>query len=129
MSRTFDLPFGERVLQLSLPDTAEVDVLAPSPAGTERDGQGTVRQALREPIGSPPLREVVNRGQSAVVITSDNTRPCPSPQLLPPILRELQAGGITADNTTVVVALGLHRPLSSKELRELVDPRCTIPWR
>ena len=122
MSRTFDLPFGQRALRLSLPETAEVDVLVPSAAEAEEDVAGIVSGALWNPIGSPPLREVVNQGQTAVVITSDNTRPCPSPQLLPPILDELQAGGISADDTTVVVALGLHRPLSSKELRELVGP-------
>lgn len=122
MSRTFELPFGQRALRLSLPGTAEVEVLVPSAAGAEEDEASIVTRALRKPIGSRPLREVVNRGRTAVVITSDNTRPCPSPQLLPPILGELQSGGISADETTVVVALGLHRPLSNTELRELVGP-------
>ena len=122
MSRTFDLPFGQRALRLSLPETAEVDVLVPSAAEAEEDEAGIVSRALQNPVGSPPLREVVKEGQTAVVITSDNTRPCPSPQLLPPILGELKAGGISPDDTKVVVALGLHRPLSSKELRELVGP-------
>ena len=120
MSLTFDLPFGQRALRLNLPDTAEVNVVVPSAAEAEEDEAGIVSRALRKPIGSPTLREVVNHGQTAVVITSDNTRPCPSPQLLPPILGELQAGGISVDDTTVVVALGLHRPLSGIELRQLV---------
>ena len=122
MSGTFDLPFGQRALRLSLPETAEVDVLVPSAAEAEEDEAGIVSRALQKPIASPPLREVVDQGQTAVVITSDNTRPCPSPQLLPPILGELQAGGVSPEDTTVVVALGLHRPLSSNELRELVGP-------
>ncbi len=122
MSRSFDLPFGQRVLKLSLPEAAEVDLLMPAALAAESDGASIVSRALREPIGSPPLDEVVTSGQTVAVVTSDNTRPCPSRRLLPPILRELQAGGISADATTVVVALGLHRPLSNQELRELVGP-------
>ena len=122
MSRIFDLPFGQRVLELSLPEAATVDLLMPSAVASDADGEAIVSRALREPIGSPPLREVVTPGQTAAVITSDNTRPCPSRRLLPPILGELQAGGISTVDITVVVALGLHRPLSSQELRELVGP-------
>ena len=122
MSRIFDLPYGQRVLKLSLPEAAEVDLLMPAATAAESDGAAIVSRALREPIGSPPLHEVVTSGHTVAVVTSDNTRPCPSRRMLPPILRELQAGGISADDTTVVVALGLHRPLSSQELRELVGP-------
>ena len=120
MSRVFDIPFGQRVLQLTLPGAAEVDLLIPSAGTAEADGETIVSRALREPIGSFPLHEVVSPGQKVVVITSDNTRPCPSRLVLPPIVGELKAGGISKDDITVVVALGLHRPLSDQELRELV---------
>ena len=120
MSQVFDIPFGQRVLKLALSGAAEVDLLIPSAGTAEADGGTIVSRALREPIGSLPLHEVVSPGQRVVVITSDNTRPCPSRLLLPPIVGELKAGGISRDDITVVAALGLHRPLSDQELRELV---------
>ena len=120
MSQVFDIPFGQRVLKLALSGAAEVDLLIPSAGTAEADGGTIVSRALREPIGSLPLHEVVSPGQRVVVITSDNTRPCPSRLLLPPIVGELKAGGISRDDITVVAALGLHRPLTDQELRELV---------
>ena len=122
MSRTFDLPFGKRVLELSLPEAATVDLLMPSARCVRCRRRSDCKPcAARTDWKCPPARGAYP-GQTAAVITSDNTRPCPSRRLLPPILGELQAGGISSEDIVVVVALGLHRPLSSQELRELVGP-------
>lgn len=74
-----------------------------------------LREALAKPAGTLRLREMVRPGPRVVIVTSDLTRPCLSERLLPPVLDELAAAGIPADDVTVVMALGLHRPMTEAE--------------
>jgi len=74
-----------------------------------------LREALAKPVGTLRLREMVRPGPRVVIVTSDLTRPWPSERLLPPVLDELAAAGIPADDVTVVMALGLHRPMTEAE--------------
>jgi nickel-dependent lactate racemase len=55
-----------------------------------------------------------------VIVTSDLTRPCPSDRLLPPVLEELAAAGVPDDDVTIVMALGLHRPMTVAEMERAV---------
>ncbi len=50
------------------------------------------------------------------------TRPCPSDQLIPPILEELAAAGIPDQDITIVIGLGLHRPMSEAEIDQALSP-------
>jgi nickel-dependent lactate racemase len=80
------------------------------------DEASIMREALEHPIGTPRLRDLARPGQRVVIVTSDLTRPCPSQKLLPLVLTELAAAGVPERSVTVVVALGLHRPMTNAEL-------------
>jgi lactate racemase len=79
-----------------------------------------VLRALSEPIGTPPLRQIVVPGDSVCIITSDITRPCPSEIILPPLIEELEAAGVCPEDITVVFALGIHRRHTEDEKQKLV---------
>ena len=92
-------------------------------AETQGGDETTIlRAALDNPVNSPPLRDLVRPGQRVVIVTSDLTRPCPSERLLPPVLDELSAAGVPDQDITVVAALGLHRPMTEDELKQMVGP-------
>jgi lactate racemase len=55
-------------------------------------------------------------------VTSDLTRPCPSNRLLPPLLDELAAADVADEQILVVMALGLHRPMTAQEIVDAVGP-------
>jgi len=85
-----------------------------------------VRQALRQPIGSPPLAELVQPAHTAAIVFSDITRPTPNHILLPTILGELAAKGVPEENVTLINATGMHRFNTREELigmlgQEVVD--------
>ncbi|HTS25259.1 MAG TPA: lactate racemase domain-containing protein [Bryobacteraceae bacterium] len=48
-----------------------------------RQGAVSVREALRAPIGSPPLREIAKRARRIAVLVDDLSRPTPADTLLP----------------------------------------------
>ena len=94
-----------------------------SPARTPKatpHGVTSVSQALKTPIGSRRLRDIVKPKETIAIITSDITRPLPSHVLLPPLLSELEAAGVAMSDITVVFALGSHRGHTEAEMRKLV---------
>jgi nickel-dependent lactate racemase len=128
------LPYGQGQLNLEFESGGHVVVLEPG-----RRSIDPIRLALAAPIGCAPLHEIVQLGQSVVIVTSDITRPCPSWLMLPPVLDELRRGGIAEQDVTVVLALGTHRPHTQAERERLVgaevirrvrcidsDPRQTV---
>jgi nickel-dependent lactate racemase len=68
------------------------------------------------PLGSHPLRDLAQGRRTAAIVVDDVSRSVPSAELLPGIVDELRAGGIALADITVVVATGLHRPLTESEL-------------
>jgi nickel-dependent lactate racemase len=117
---TLNLLYGDRPVQVSLPDANLLGVLEPRRPGQPPDESALVRKALAEPIGTPRLRDLAQPGQRVVIVTSDLTRPCPSERLLPQLLDELQAAGVPDSDMVVVLALGLHRPMTDVEMEAAV---------
>ena len=117
-----ELGFGQGTQTLEIPDQNVMGVLEPNPVPTGLTGTAEVARALAEPIGAPLLRQVVRPGETVAIVTSDITRPCPTAKILPPVLAELEAGGIRREDITLVFALGSHRPHTEEEMRRLAGP-------
>lgn len=108
------LPYGKQCLSLELDApllTSRLDDFDPG-----MDGRAIVEEALRNPIGSPRLRDLALGKRRCTVIVSDHTRPVPSRDILPPLLDELRAGN-PAIEITLLVATGFHRGSTADELR------------
>ena len=120
MMTVLHLPYGEGTMDVAIPESNLTGVLQAADPASAIDEAEAIREALAHPIGSPPPHRLVRPGQTVAIVTSDLTRPCPSRILLPPVLEELNAGGVGDGDITIVVALGLHRPLTPDELLELV---------
>ena len=82
-------------------------------------GVEAVEFALEHPIGAAPLETLVQPGQKIAIIASDISRPVPSWQILPAILKRLEAAGCQKEDITVVFALGSHRKHTEAEMRHL----------
>jgi lactate racemase len=118
------VPYGHEELEFMLQPWFDVDVVESGSAPTVADLPTAALQAVRRPRGSPPLaqlaREAVaaREGATAVIAVTDLTRACPDNVLVPPLLDELNAGGISDARITVLVAVGLHRATTEAEKRE-----------
>lgn len=116
------LAYGKGWLELDLP--GEVSVLEREDTPGLPDEAQAIRQALRAPLGTPPLRDMVSPGDRVAVVFSDITRPMPNDRVLPALLDELSH--VPPENVLLINALGTHRPQTEAELRgmlgdELVD--------
>ncbi len=82
---------------------------------SEKNGQALVEQALENPIGSPALSQLAQGKKTCTIIISDHTRPVPSRDILPPVLRQLRQGNPDIQ-ITLLVATGFHRLTTPAEL-------------
>jgi len=112
------LAYGKTGLPLELDDSLDIAVVEPSYVSALGDPEGAVRAALRRPIGSPPLHDLVRPGMRVGVVFSDITRPAPNPLLLPAVLEILD--DIRGVEVTLFNALGTHRPNTETELRTML---------
>ena len=79
-----------------------------------------VRDALRKPIGTPPLQKLVHPGERVVVLVNDVTRLVHSEIFLPVLIEELNGAGIPDRDIFIVFALGIHRRQSAEEQHRIV---------
>jgi nickel-dependent lactate racemase len=108
------LPYGDSFLEVNLPDR-NTTLLTGKNAPRLKDESKAILSALRTPIGCTALRECIKKNDKIAVITTDNTRACPDDRILPVILEELEAI-VPRENIAIIVALGLHAPLTHDEL-------------
>lgn len=95
------------------------------------DESAAIRSGLRSPIGTKPLSDHVNPGDSVVIVHTDITRATPNERILPVILDELETAGVKRDEITLLNGLGTHRSQTDEELRGMLGDfivenyRCT----
>ena len=112
MSRTITVPtqmwYQRGELRLDFPDSWEVVSCTMQGHDAARLTPQQIETALAQPVGSPSLRELARGRKEAVIVFDDNSRPTRTAELVPHVLAELQAGGISEDAVSFVCALGSH---------------------
>lgn len=115
--------YGHGVQLVEIPRQNFAGLLLPKSVRHSAGGEAEVRRAFDCPIASPRLREIVKPGEKVAVITSDISRPCPTWQIMPPLLDELYAAGASPEDITLIFALGSHRRQTQEERKKLAGPR------
>lgn len=118
--KTIKIPYYTTSLDLHIQEenleaviNAKTDDYDPGKSETE-----LVEEALANPIGTLPLRELARGKKKVTLVTSDHTRAVPSKLTLPILLREIREGNPDAD-ITILIATGLHRPTTEAEQRRM----------
>ncbi len=116
MSMEIHLGYGDKDIKFSLPKKQILHVIEGKPVEPVTDIPAAVKAALANPIGTPPLKQIVKKGDKVCLVASDITRGWVRNDLfLPPLLDELNAAGIPDSDITLVVALGAHRHHTPQE--------------
>ena len=116
---TLHLKYGTATFTCRLPGAR---VLRASPPQAPADPAQLVREALANPIGSPPLEGIVVPGEKVLIVTSDITRYTGSEIYLSVLVDRLNRIGVPDEDIEVLIALGIHRPQSESEHRKILGP-------
>ncbi|WP_276279138.1 lactate racemase domain-containing protein [Halorussus caseinilyticus] len=109
-----ELPYGDTTIEASLPD-CNVTVAEP-PGGDPVEPREAAERAMADPHG-PPLAERVSADDEVAIAVTDVTRATPDDVLVDALFSDLRAAGIDREQVSIVVGLGLHRPMTDEELR------------
>ena len=110
------LAYGKNGLQVEFPD--DTVVIEPKHLPKLEDEEEAVREALRHPIGSPPLKVMVKSTDKVAIVISDMTRPTPNHKLVPWLLRELEH--VQRENFVIINGTGSHRDNTREELVQML---------
>jgi hypothetical protein len=116
------LDYGDGLMPVEVPDSATIvrygETYVDPP---EVDPWEATRQALENPVGTPPLRELVKPGQKVVIAFPDRVKGGAHPKAhrrvcIPLIVETLQGAGVKLEDITLLCAMGLHRKNTLEEL-------------
>ena len=112
-----ELAYGKGALTIEVPDD-RTTVIVPTYLPGLPDVRSALVNALRNPVGTAPLRRMVKPDQTVAISVCDVTRPMPSAELLPVLLGEL--AHVPRDQIAILVATGTHRANTREELEAML---------
>jgi lactate racemase len=110
------LLYGNDGLGLNLPNNAFL-VEPKNLPGLEND-KDAVMNALKNPIGTAPLKEMVKSTDTVAIVISDITRPTPNHKLVPWLIEELNH--VPHENFVIINGTGTHRDQTREEFVQML---------
>ena len=131
--KSIPVDFGDEFIDIQVPEQYEVLKMPSAPCLS--DAGKAFQQALNQPIGSPPLAEIIRTkvkppdSLTVCITVSDITRPVPykgENGLLLPLLKLIEQNGVKKENIVILIGNGMHRHSTVEERiymygQEIVD--------
>jgi len=116
------LKYGKEEVQLALPGKNILKILNSEEQEVLLNPEDKLADLLKNPMDSPSLKKLIQqkRAEKILIIVNDITRPTPYEVILPSLLGELHhQKGIKKENIIFIIATGIHRSNSQKEIKEM----------
>ncbi|HMK55240.1 MAG TPA: nickel-dependent lactate racemase [Dissulfurispiraceae bacterium] len=120
MIKEYSMHYGKGSIGFSLDQSLVSAELRIKDCPRLADPDEAVRKAIRNPIGSAPLREIIKPGETVTFIVNDPTRVANSHVFLPVMMKELNDAGVPDSDMRIIFALGTHRSMTEKEMTDTV---------
>jgi nickel-dependent lactate racemase len=117
---TIQLGYGRDSINLNY-EISRFDLLAPV-GGLRPLTDAEIGAAIDNPIDSTPLDDLVESGDSVLIVASDATRATGSAQIINILVRRLIEAGVLPGDIAIIFATGIHRPVREEEKSELLTP-------
>src|SRR5213595_2460676 len=121
------LAYGRGHLAVTLPDD-RTTIISPSNNSGLADEKAAGINALKYPMGAPPLREFLQATHRVCIAFTDLTRATPNERIIPWLL-EAMDGLVPRENITLLNQLGTHRPNTRAELETMLTPQVVANYR
>ncbi|MDQ3802122.1 MAG: nickel-dependent lactate racemase [Acidobacteriota bacterium] len=103
-------------------DETRFQILGDSKRDAPPLGDVEIGDRLDNPIDSKPLEEIINQGETVLIVVPDATRRTASGQIVNLLVRRLIANGTPAHDIRIIFATGIHRRVTEEEKREILTP-------
>ena len=116
---SIDLKYGPSHFHFEY-DADRFDVLQPVDAPPLSDLE--IGEKLDRPIGTPQLEELIQPGESVLIVVPDATREVAAGQVVNILVRRLIANGTAPFDISIIFATGIHRPVTEDEKKAILSP-------
>ncbi len=120
------LQYGHHGLCVDIP-SSHVTVIEPRFLPGLSDEAAEFRAAVRHPIDSRPLTELISSSDKVALVVPDITRPFPAHRVLPWLFAELSH--VPSDNFTIHLGNGSHRLDTDQEISALLGADIAANYR
>jgi len=114
------LPYGKHEVCARVATRSYLGMIDAKEKPGVTDPTAEIARALKEPIGSKSLSEIVKPEDKIAIVVDDFTRPTPSNLMVPAVLDELGKLGVKDENITIIFGCGTHRPCKPEEAKQLL---------
>jgi len=84
-----------------------------------------IGERLDSPIGTPRIEEIVEAGDTVLIVVPDATREVGAGQVVNLVVRRLIASGVNPFDIRIIFATGIHRRVTEAEKSEILTPFIT----
>jgi len=112
-----ELPYGkDGKVNVEIPEENLLGIIEPKEIRGLADLETKIKDSMRNPVGSKRLSGIIKPEDNVVIVVTDITRPCPDNKLVPVILDELHDADVRDEQVTILIATGMHRPMTKREI-------------
>lgn len=81
-----------------------------------------INEKLDNPFDSPQIEDIINQGETVLIVVPDATRKAASGQVVNLLVRRLIANGTMPFEISIIFATGIHRAVTEEEKQEILTP-------
>jgi hypothetical protein len=125
--KTVYLEYGEGLLPAELPDSADIFIPGETIADPPylEDVEGATIQSILNPLGMPPIAELVGPGSRVTISFPDRVKGGVQPTshrkiAIPILIKECLKAGVRKQDILLICSNGLHRKNTDEEIRSLL---------
>lgn len=123
-----EFEYGEGLMPAELPDSAEVFIPGETVPDLPylEDVKTATRESILNPIGMPPIAELVGPGSTVTISFPDRVKGGFQPTshrktCIPIIIEECLKAGVDKKDIKLICSNGLHRKNTDEEIRAILD--------
>jgi nickel-dependent lactate racemase len=120
------LDYGKSGLKLEV-SKLDATILSPKFLPGLADEEAAFNEAINNPIGCAPLKEIIESNETVAIVIPDITRALPNERLLTWLFEELSH--LPAENYTIISGTGTHRENTDEEWEYMVGRRIYRNYR
>lgn len=114
------IPYGQDVLELQVPESQVVGICSPRPMPPAADPDILLRQSIAAGVEERGLAAKAGPEASGCIAITDRTRSTPNSRIVPILLDQLNRLGVPDKNIAVISGGGMHAPDSQEDLLRTV---------
>ncbi|NOT49618.1 MAG: nickel-dependent lactate racemase [Acidobacteria bacterium] len=115
-----ELKYGKSHYYFEFDDTRFDVLAAASESAPLSDLQ--LNEKLDQPIGTPVIEEIVQPGETVLIVVPDATREVACGQVVNVLVRRLIANGTSPSDISIIFSTGIHRPVTEDEKTAILTP-------